>query len=328
MTDPAGEAVIANTSALFVTREAETVSLQAEPSVIAVEEDSRIIATVRDAENQPVQGVEVAFTVNDTSGGDLLRPTAETDPFGRAEVTYRAGEIGSRDTGVEISASVQRPDGTEDTDTVNLTVTAEALFITLGTGNQIRVVNDTTYSRPYTAVVTDSAGNPVTDQDLSLSLWSVRYRRGRWEPGVDQWVQNTTWICDTEDPGRTGIFDPDLDISETGTLLPGNVASLVPDGGVAEGEETTIRTDGNGFANFEIRYPKDHAQWVRVDLRASIEVDGTEGTRNREFWLPILADDIGDLDVDPPGRVSPFGTGELRKVTSSGRMDQAVSGSP
>lgn len=324
----AEDPVIANTSALFVTTEAETVSLQAEPSVIAVEQDSRIIATVRDDEDQPVQGANVTFTVNDTTGGDLLSPTAETDPFGRAEVTYRAGSIGSSDAGVEITASVQRPDGTEDTDTVNLTVTAEALFITLGRGNEIRDVNDTTYGLPYTAVVTDSAGNPVTNRDLSLSLWSTRYRRGRWEPGVDQWVQNVTWTCDTEDPGRTGIYDAAQDVSGTGTLLPGNVASLVPDGGVAEGAETTIRTDGNGFANFEIRYPKDHAQWVQVDLGASVEVDGTEGTRNRWFWLPIAASDIQDLDVDPPGRVSPFGTGAPGAANGCIGFDVGPDGEP
>ncbi|WP_019571645.1 Ig-like domain-containing protein [Thioalkalivibrio sp. ALMg3] len=306
--------VVADAAALFVTRDVKTVSIQAQPSTISTEETSRIIASVRDDDEQPVQGVEVGFSVFDQSGGDLLDSSALTDQFGRAEVTYRAGSIASSDAGVQITATATRPDGSTTEDDVNLTVTAEALYISLGTGNTLRNVNDTTYGLPYTAVVTDSSGSPVANRELSLSLWSTDYRRGRWELIGDGWKQNVTnsdpSSCPTEDPDRTGLYDEANDVSDTETLLPGNVATLVPDGGAAQGEDATIRTDENGFANFEIRYAKEYAEWVRVELRGSIEVDGTEGTRSRSFWLPIAAADIDDSDVDPPGKVSPFGTGE------------------
>lgn len=297
--------VVTSGTALFVSRDADSLNLQAEPATVGVEETSRIIARVLDENDQPVQGVKVDFQLEDNTGGALRSGTAETDAFGRAEVLYEAGSYQSADEGVKVTARVD----VVDDDTVFLTVTAEALYITLGTGNTLRDVDDTTYGLPYTAVVTDSAGRPVANRELSLSLWSTDYRRGRWEPDGSRWVQNVTWECPTEDPERTGNVG-DNDVSGTGSLLPGNVASLVPDGGTAQGHDARIKTDENGFASFEIRYPKDSAQWVRTELRASIEVGGTEGTRTRSFWLPIAADDIDDVDVDPPGRVSPFGTGE------------------
>lgn len=301
----AGETVETNARALFVTDVIDNISVQAVPSTIGVGETSQIIATVRDPEGQPVQGATVDFNIKaDDSFGQLLGSAATTDIFGRAEVIYEGGNASSSADGVRIEAKATEEDIAND---VTLTVIADALFITLGTGNELVDVDSTTYAQPYTAVVTDSAGNPVTNRDLSLALRSTDYRRGRWEPGSTTWVQNVTWECPTEDPDNTGDINQGNDVSDTGSLLPGAVASIVV-GGTEDGDDARVRTDENGFVNFEIRYPKDHAQWVRVQLTGSIEVDGTEGRRSRSFWLPIADDDVS-LDTVPPGQVSPYGTG-------------------
>ncbi|ABI58100.1 hypothetical protein ACN2MM_14600 [Alkalilimnicola ehrlichii MLHE-1] len=308
-----------STTAQFVTDAAEFIDLQAVPAIVRPRDTenasdagddsvSRIVAKVTDDAGQPVQGAEVGFNLSDTSGGELRSNTATTDLFGRAVVEYVAGRVGSGDQGITVTGFL-----TEDTDLSNqvkLTASAQALYITLGTGNEILDINETTYAKPYTAVITDASGQPVANTEVSLSVWSTDYRRGFlvWSDDAQRWVIHDSAVqCASEDQTRGGNINLENDVSETGTLLPGNVATLAP----ADGTELSITTDESGFADFEVRYPKDHAQWVRVELRATVggEVAGTEGERLRSFWLPVADDDVNELDTLPPGYNSPFGTG-------------------
>lgn len=312
-----------STTAQFVTDAAEFIDLQAVPAIVRPrdtedegdagdESVSRIVAKVTDDAGQPVQGVEVGFSLNDASGGNLRSNTATTDLFGRAVVEYVAGRSGSSDQGITVTGFL-----TEDPDLENqvqLTASAQALYITLGTGNEILDINETTYAKPYTAVITDASGQPVANTEVSLSAWSTAYRRGFlvWSDDAQRWVIHGSRVqCASEDQTRGGNINLENDVSETGTLLPGNVAALAPAGGTEAGTTFSITTDENGFADFELRYPKDHAQWVRVELRATVgdEVAGTEGERLRGFWLPVADDDVNELDTLPPGYNSPFGTG-------------------
>jgi len=48
----------------------------------------------------------------------------------------------------------------------------------------------------------------------------------------------------------------------------------------------TVTTDENGLATFSLIYLKGHSRHVKVELRASTEVDGTETQATRTFVLP------------------------------------------
>ena len=74
---------------------------------------------------------------------------------------------------------------------------------------------------------------------------------------------------------------------------------------------TTVTTDSNGFATFNISYGKNYALWSRVRIVAQTTVAGTESSKAIDVRLPILSSDIGDQNVAPAGRTSPFGVAAL-----------------
>ncbi len=66
----------------------------------------------------------------------------------------------------------------------------------------------------------------------------------------------------------------------------------------------TVTTDEDGEADFDLSYPRSEAPWVIVRLEAAVQFDGfTQRKRSRAFVLRILADDVDDTDVTPPGGI-------------------------
>src|SRR5690606_34266700 len=114
-------------------------------------------AVVRDVANNLVKNANVSFVLTDVTGGSLSAGSAVTDSQGRASVVYTASDTTSAQNGVRIVATVNGID-----DEVFLTVGGQNLRIVLGTGNEIVESDDTTrYELPYTAIVSDAAGNPA-----------------------------------------------------------------------------------------------------------------------------------------------------------------------
>ena len=306
--------------AFFVADTPDRVDVQAFPSTVRVNTPgsdtnrSRVVATVRDSdrsgedeEGNKVEGpgnavanARVRFRIMaDPSGGRLSSTDAVTDRFGRAEVDYIAGELSSGENGVRIEAVVQ---GTEIADETTLTVRGDALNVAFGTGN-VLIEDDgnvTRYRMPFEVFVSDAAGQPVSGAVVDFSLWSESYAKGFYTVGLDTWFPVRAPICPSEDHDRTGIITDAKDVTDSGTLIPGNVAVVSPG---------LVTTDDEGSARFAVLYPRSSANWVRVDLSAAARVEGTEGAANRVFWLPALIDDLA-LEVTPPGGlVSEYGSG-------------------
>ena len=314
-----GAVVVASSSALsqpsvtlpieFVARQAHSVSLQASPAVVPTNGQSLVSAVVRDINGNLVKGRVVDFTLTDTTGGSLSAPSAVTNSQGTASITYRSTSVISADGGVRVDAVVR---DSVVTSSQTLTVGGRALRITLGTGNEIFEPNETTYEYPYSVIVTDSAGNPVPSADFQLSVLPVAYRKGAYivpidavsgAPG-DRWVLPSGLVrCLNEDVDRDGVLDvgPGAGVTEdfngNGRLDPGNVATV----------PTSLTLNANGAAQFVITYPQDRANWVDVELRARASVAGTETTESIIFTLPVLSDDLDDVDITPPGQISPYG---------------------
>ncbi|MCG5496884.1 Ig-like domain-containing protein [Ectothiorhodospira variabilis] len=303
---------------LFVADNPDDLTLQADPAVIGVnsgdgtEQRSEIIARLRDPDGNLVKGQWIDFNLRDNTGGSLTRSRAETDRFGRATTTYIAGSASSGQDAVEITATVE--DASVDPETAFLTVAGQPLFITLGTGNTTLGPDETKYYKPYTVLVTDVNGSPVRNKTVTIGVHSIAYRKGKYRlPNTefadpndpDQpfenpflWFRDISARCEAEDHGSDGIFDESADDNNDGMITPGNIATL---------SAQSVRTDDSGFADFEVRYPKNYAGWVRVELTARASVQGTESVERARFWLPIPSDDIDDFEVEPPGIESPFG---------------------
>lgn len=293
----------ASVSLEFVATTAASIDVQASPATLSINQTSLVSAVVRDARGNLVKNKAVDFRLTDVSGGTLSAPSAQTNSQGTASVTYTASGVASSDKGVRVDATVR--DTPAVTDFSQLTVGGRALRITLGTGNEIQEPNSTTYDQPYTVLVTDSSGNPVADARFQLSVLPVSYRKGSYQlidsdgdNAPDGWaIASNTVVCNNEDVDYDGVLDAGEDFNGNTRLDPGNVASV----------PTTVALDANGAGEFLIRYPQDRAGWVRVELRGVASVAGTETTASVQFTLPVLADDVSDPDVSPPGAESPYG---------------------
>ena len=317
----------------FVATTPASITLQAEVATIGPNgQEDPITVRVRDINNNLVGNIPIRFSVvQDNSNGSISNSTDITDSLGRASTIYTSTDVTTAKDGVIIQAEVESratyegagiPCATSSLcSTVAITVAQADLFVRLGTGNLLEPYSSTLYKKPYTVVVTDSAGNARPNVDVKISLIPIWYAKGRYYLGagddgflgtdddVAPWRKFTSTPdlveeCESEDnlnpdPDTkfNGIIDLLEDINENGQIEPGNVA-VVPG---------TVVTNEDGIANFDITYAKNFGTWVQVKLTATAQVAGSEGSDAKEFWLSVLAADVANKDVLPPGYVSPFG---------------------
>lgn len=274
---------------------------------------SMIEATVRDAAGNLVAGKAVNFNiVSDVSGGYLSTATVNTDQYGRARVQYIAGTSATAADGVEISGTVA---GTSIASSVKLTVNAKALFINIAYGNTMSNLDETTYSKPFSIYVTDATGNPVGNQQVTVSVIPNSYMKGWLSSQTSTgWLYSSgspTAFCRNTDINRNGIYDPSVfedangngvwdpgELRETSPLKPGNVVVATPG---------LLTTDSSGRATFALQYGEQYAWWVNVDLTAKSVVAGTESRTTQTFLLDMLSDDAKKIDSSPANMISPFG---------------------
>lgn len=291
----------------FVATTPATIALQASPVSIGpndgsqtTQQQSTITAVVRDANNNLVKGKDISFSIEqDISGGDLATSTATTDDLGRASTTYVSSAATTAQGGVIIRATVDEDNSI--TTTVSLTVSQSALFVRLGTGNNIEQVGATQYDKKYTVMVTDAGGNAVQGANIVISLNPDGYAKGSYVANADDnWEADySVGYCPSEDLNENGILDSGEDANGNNQLTPGNVVAV----------PSSVTTGSDGTFEFSVIYAETYANWVRVRLTASTTVAGTESSDTVTFWLPALASDMSDTDSAPPGGnvVSPFG---------------------
>ena len=299
----------------FIATTPTAITTQVARNVLAPGQQTSVTATLRDALNNPVKNQTVNFSLPfDDSNGNLAAATAVSKSDGTATVIYTAGPNSGSTNGVTISAATTTP---VLSSTAQLTVGGEATFITLGTGNTIREVDSSTYGLPYTVLLTNSAGQPIANTSVTLSITPVNYFKGYYVLPLigDYWIPNSTAECLNEDANRNGKLDANEndgaatapDDNADGILWPGNVITV---------SAGTVTTNENGFANFEVRYPQQFGNWLEVELKASRIVSGTESVNTATFVPPISAEDAKTVQ-SPPGRSysnpsaigSPFGRG-------------------
>jgi hypothetical protein len=305
---PSGSTRVEFTAALC---DVSTVNLQADAAVVGSGEKSTLIAVVRDGTpaNNLVKGATVQFSIlADPSGGTLLSPfTTVTGSDGIARAVYVAGAADGGKNGTVIQARIaELPAATSVT---NLTVNKKALSIQFGTGNQLIEFSSAVLQQDFAVFVSDSAGNPVADVPITASAWPTFYKKGVYEWFIDKdvgtdvgfWVlgyQKQIYTCANEDVQRKGLYETAYDTNNNHLLEPGIPLSVSISG----------RTDAMGMATVSLRYPRDRANWVKVELTVSGVVAGTESSSRNNFWLLPLSKDLSQRNVSPPGAISPYGT--------------------
>ncbi|NOY62403.1 MAG: hypothetical protein GXP10_04480 [Gammaproteobacteria bacterium] len=153
----------------FVAVVVDSISVQADPeSVFFGDQQSTITAVVRDPNNNLVKNKEIRFVLSDITGGAINPVVATTDSNGVASTVYTSSSSSSADGGISVTATVV--DTPAVTGTVNLTVAQRELFIFLGTGNTLLVLNQVQYTKPYSVFVVDVNGNGVAGKAVQITV--------------------------------------------------------------------------------------------------------------------------------------------------------------
>ncbi|MEG1328592.1 MAG: Ig domain-containing protein, partial [Janthinobacterium sp.] len=296
-------------------------AVQAEPAVLrangagagdnASTSMSTIGAVVRDGPaNNLVKNAPVVFTIlSDPSGGYLRQAGAvRTGSDGLARASYVAGPADSGRDGVLIQARIEGATQAAAAALVRLTVARQALSIRLGTGNQVREYSASVLQQEFSVFVSDSAGNAVPGVAITAAAWPSRYAKGYyvWQADKPEFPDTGVWrlalpnySCANEDVLRNGIFDAAYDGNGNGVLDPGIPLTVSASG----------LSDALGMATVTVSYPRNFGSWVRIALTVRGTVSGTEASATADFPLPTLASDFSARRVDPPGRISPYGSG-------------------
>ena len=299
--------------------QAEPAVLRANTSTSAASADnassstsiSTISAVVRDgAANNLVKNAPVVFTILSDPSGGYLRQAGRvlTGSDGLARAVYVAGPADSGRDGVLIQARIEGAAQAAATALVRLTVARQALSIKLGTGSLLREYSTSVLQKDFTVFVSDSAGNAVSGVAITAAAWPSRYAKGYyvWEADKPEFPDTGVWrlalprySCANEDVLRNGIFDAAYDRNGNGVLDPGIPLTVSASG----------LSDALGMATVTLSYPRNHGSWVHVALTVRGTVSGTEASATTDFPLPTLASDFSARRVDPPGRISPYGSG-------------------
>ena len=315
----------------FVSKTPERMTLQSNQATLKPKGQALIEAEVLDSGDHPVKDALVEFNLlNDPSNGDLSSSVALTDANGKASVLFTAGTLDTAKDAVKVSAVIHREglsDVTPTNGSVKLTVGGQALFISIATGKNLLVVDDTTYALPLSVAVTDAVGHPVSDSNVSVQVIPKNYIRGIyffntvakvWQTAatdptivsegaasIDLALFVPPATCINEDVNSNGILDAVEDANKDGVLTPGNPVTILG----------SLVTNTAGRAAFTVQYGKSYANWLEVDVIASTEVSGSESVTKRTFLLPALAEDIKEVTVSPPGGViSPYGRPSIVNV--------------
>ena len=261
---------------------------------------SSLQAVVRDAAGNPVPGRIVNFSaVTDGSNGIISPGSGTTDANGTVVAQFIPGGLATAANGVVISATIQ---GTVISGTTSLTVSGQALFISIGSGNVITNLDVTTYQKEFTVYVTDANGAPAANRVVSLSIYPDTYGKG-----TLAYVSPTGWeysagspvICPNEDVNRNGILDVGEDFNGDGRLTPGLPVIVSP---------ATVTTASNGFATFFLQYGENFVPWLSATITARASVGGTESVQSQRYMLEGVASDFNSATNPPQGVISPFGT--------------------
>ena len=163
----------------FVADTPATLTIQANPTTVAVNEQSEILVIVRDAQFNLVKNQVIDFLiVADDSFGQLSVGSAVTDSQGSATVFYTAGLVSGTPNGVTISATVR---GTMVAGMVNLTVARKELDLVIGTGNDIFSPTSATHAQMARRVarvsVEATAGQRAIQKKHLARRWAESLRR-------------------------------------------------------------------------------------------------------------------------------------------------------
>lgn len=250
-----------------------TIALLGTGSASGLPETTIVTFTVIDANNNPVQGESVTFSLNSTTGGiTLSTTTATSDTNGKVATTVQSGTVA---TNVRVTASV-----TVDNNTV-LTTASSAIAIATGPPDQnsMSLSAETLNPRAWdidgrevniTARLADRYNNPITD-GTAISFTT--------EFGA------VDTSCITSGGGCTVVWRSQKPRVNSFGGRPG-VTTIIA---TVEGEESFIDNDGDGVFSDGTLTNSD----IFTDLAEAFRDDNNNNTYDEgEFYIDFNVDGI------------------------------------
>lgn len=308
----------------FVSVEPDKLLLQAKNIQMNTNSSTEVKVRVLDAQGGAVKNAIVNLSVvEDSSGGHIDQSFVKTDENGIGTIIYTSGNNPTANEGVRIQAkvnAVELPDGKVNTVSVGpaeVKLTVQTTASSIGVSLADKISDDESkvyYFRNGSAFVTNNSGQPAANQLITISLKPKTYIKGQFKVLVDK-RQEKIWVqerqeCANEDQNFNGILDVGEDGNNNGQLEPGYKASILSKNLVSTSNNGVYNliTDANGRADFQIRYPKEYANWFTMDITVATLVDGSESSQSRGINFPISTDDQDLSLVKRPNLISPFGT--------------------
>lgn len=279
------------------------------PSTAGSSNSATLTATVRTSGGgNTVGGAAVLFEImNPTGSGEQISPVvAKTDSSGQAVATFTSGSQ-STVGGLKIKASVVGTAANCDNsvtpalpgicDVKAIFVNASGVSVSLGYASVISSVdNNTNYQLPMSVLVVDNAGTAVKNALVTLSAFPTQYLTGSRDHVTCAPTYNLGYPKANEDINENDNLDPGEDLSADGAITPAHsTAGTVP---------STVTTDSNGVATFNLTYQKQYASWIQSRVRAKVVVSTgtTESTNELKFILPYSQADTKDCTLsNAPG---------------------------
>ncbi|WP_374489819.1 Ig-like domain-containing protein [Zoogloea sp.] len=304
-TDSNGVTGSAKRTLTFVSTTPSQIQVQSSSSVLAVNGSSSVTALVRDASGNPVYNQTVVFSAPN-GGGTPSPSTATTNTSGVATTTFIADSTTSGFSAVAVRAELQSNSSIYATS--SLTVAGQATNTLLGTDGLIVILsNPIKYRQVWTAVVSDTAGNPMANQQVSAAIRGVEFQKGVYEVRSSKWQKKDPYsTCPAEDANNNGVVDSGEvgDADGDGVLEPNGAATVhIPDASTS-----VATTDAAGNATFYVDYLPSYAGWVKVELKVSAVVSGSNTVASRVFMLDVPVSVTSDIAASPAFQSSPFGT--------------------
>lgn len=267
--------------------------------------------------DQNVANVPIQFSMTGGPGaGEFLSPAlAFTNSAGVATATFTSGTAASIANGIVISAKVQgtavQTGTAPSSNNILATIGGQALSVAFGPASVLGQSSDNTlYIQAYSVQVTDANNNPVANTTVTLRLRPVAFSLG----GA---CTITATYC-AEDANGNGSLDAGEDgVRKTTTVATAGSCSsalagaagttdaiLTPQNSDGGSVPSTVVTDANGIAPFNLTYLKQSALWVVDKLTATVSSNGTENSNSTIFRLAPTVPDVGPPCLLPPSPYS------------------------
>lgn len=280
----------------------DTVTVTATPATIPISSDVADYTSVISAEvtssGSPVSDATVIFSLsNIVGGGENVDPSfARTDSNGVATTIFTSGNLGTPGQGVTVTATLyDAANSVIDTSTIDIQISQQPGSVVLGTSTEILSDDTNTYYQlPMAVQVANTSGGPVPGVLVSLKVWPKNYYQGFGYGGTPCGPIYTTspaTAIPNEDTDKDTLLGGSEDINGDLALTPGNSA-----GGTIP---STVTTDANGIATFNLTYLKNNASWVENEITATILASGSETTGTLNMVLPYATDDCEHLPPSP-----------------------------